>query len=520
MFSDTTHIHHFLENSTRLYPEKHAVVDGNRRATYSNINEMANRFATHCRQMGIGAGNRIVLFLENSIEYIAAYYGILKAGAAAVPLNTYSSPSTLSQLIPHIEPSMIVTNIKHLSALQEAEIDCQSLQHFVVIGPMSFPLPEGHVWKWDDFLTEGENSNPLVSEDSSALASIIFTSGSSGKPKGVMLSHENIVHNTSSICQYLSLTEKDIQMVVLPFTYVMGKSLLNTHFAVGGRIIINNQFAYPANVLKQMVDERVTGFSGVPSTYAHLLHRSPLIEYRDKLVYLRYCSQAGGHMPRQTKIELRKALPEHTEIFVMYGATEASARLSYLRPDKYMSKIDSIGQEIPGVVLRVVDMNGEDLPAGKTGELIASGKNIMRGYWKDPLGTAKVLSPLGYKTGDMAYKDVDGYFFITGRHDNLLKVNGFRVNPEEVEDALLATGLIVEAAVIGIPDPLMDHKLLALTVPKHTQTVELQILQAATRLLDRHKWPEQVILTRDLPKNHNGKIDRNKCLKLVMSHID
>ncbi len=520
MFPEATHIHHFLENSARLYPEKHAVVDGNRRATYSNINEMANRFATSCTRGGIKKGDRIVLLLQNSIEYIAAYYGILKAGAVAVPLSIQSSSATLRQLLPHIEPAAIVTDMLRIPVLTEANISGEFLQFYILIGHGTFRPSYGKVWKWDDFLTEGQNIDMLSDFDSACPASIIFTSGSSGEPKGVMLSHENIVHNTGSICEYLSLSDKDIQMVILPFPYVMGKSLLNTHFAVGGRVIINNLFVYPASVLKQMVDERVTGFSGVPSNYAHLLHHSPLSEYREKLTHLRYCTQAGGHMPRHTKVELRKALPDHTQIFIMYGATEASARLSYLEPHMYMSKLDSIGKAVAGVELRVIDMHGNEQPPYKTGELVATGKNIMLGYWKDPIGTANVIGPHGYRTGDLAYKDSDGYFYIVGRQDNLLKVNGFRINPEEVENALLATGLIIEAVVIGIPDSLMDHKLLALTVPKHNHTVEEQIFNACTKTLDRHKWPEQIILTKDLPKNHNGKVDRKQCLELALSHID
>ena len=182
-----------------------------------------------------------------------------------------------------------------------------------------------------------------------------------------MLSHANIVSNVHSICTYLELTEDDIQMVVLPFFYVMGKSLLNTHFAVGGTIVINNKFAFPASVIQQMAAENVTGFSGVPSTYAYLLHRSPLKKYRDKLPALRYCSQAGGHMARQIKEELPKALPEHTKIFIMYGATEAGARLTYLPPDRYHDKIDSIGKAIPNVTMSVLDKNGKPVHAWRKG---------------------------------------------------------------------------------------------------------------------------------------------------------
>ena len=297
------------------------------------------------------------------------------------------------------------------------------------------------------------------------LSSIIYTSGSTGKPKGVMLSHRNIASNTQSICEYLELTSEDTQMVVLPFFYVMGKSLLNTHFAVGGSVVINNKFAYPATVINQMIEENVTGFSGVPSTYAYLLHRSPLEKHRDDLVSLRYCSQAGGHMSRQVKVDLRRALPDHTKIYVMYGATEASARLTWLDPDYFEDKMDSIGKAIPGVTVKVLGSDGHELQNGEEGQLVGYGLNIMDGYWKDKASTDKVLINGGYHTGDLGYKDRDGFFFVTGRKDNLLKVKGHRINIQEVEDVLMDTGQLVETVVLGIKDDFLGNKLVSMAVP-------------------------------------------------------
>ncbi len=159
-------------------------------------------------------------------------------------------------------------------------------------------------YSWEDVVGNQNISMPDIATAESDLAGIIYTSGSTGTPKGVMLSHKNLVSNVQSICQYLAISDEDIQMVVLPFFYVMGQSLLNTHFAAGGTVVINNKFAYPASVIQQMVDEKVTAFSGVPSTYAYLLHRSPLRKFRSKLGSLRYCSQAGGHMSVQIKMDV------------------------------------------------------------------------------------------------------------------------------------------------------------------------------------------------------------------------
>ena len=232
----------------------------------------------------------------------------------------------------------------------------------------------------------------------------------------------------------------------------MGKSLLNTHIAVGGTVVINNQFAFPASVLKEMIAEKVTGFSGVPSTFAYLLHRSPLAASRDKLSSLRYVSQAGGHMSKAIKDELRRVLPSHTEIVIMYGATEAAARLSYLEPSRFADKMESIGKAIPGVELKVVKEDGKDASVGEVGELVARGSNIMPGYLNKPEATAKALIDGWYHTGDQAYQDEEGFFFVAGRQDDLLKVGGHRLSPQEIEDTLMESGLFVEAVVLGIPD--------------------------------------------------------------------
>ncbi len=290
---------------------------------------------------------------------------------------------------------------------------------------------------------------------------------------------------------------------------------MNTHFAAGGTIVINNKFAFPATVIKQMVEEKVTGFSGVPSTYAYLLHRSPLKNYRDKLTSLRYCSQAGGHMSGQIKEDLRQVLPEHTQIYIMYGATEASARLTYLRPDRFADKMDSIGKPIPGVNMQVLNKSGGVLPAGQTGELVASGPNIMQGYWKDEKATSAVLDKNGYNTGDLGYYDKEGYFFVNGRKDNLLKVGGHRINPQEIEDALMATELVIETAVIGIPDELLGNKLIALAVPINETSSKNKIMKLCADILPKYKLPSSIKLVRLLPKNTSGKIDRTKCLEIA-----
>lgn len=509
-------IHQLLEHSARCWPDKIALVHGEDRVNYRLINTEANRLARWISANGVFAGDRVVLLLENCREYVVAYYGILKAGAVAVPLNSEMKKEGLSPLLAELEPKAIIASEKVEGVLRDLPLRDFGLQALALRSPRHSWQGQGlRVASLRDLLSAGESADPDLSLDEEQMSSIIYTSGSTGKPKGAMLSHSNIMSNVRSIVSYLGLTSDDIQMVVLPFFYVMGKSLLNTHIAVGGSLVLNNKFAFPAAIVHQMSEEKVTGFSGVPATFAHLLHRSPLAAYRGRLEALRYCSQAGGHMDRTTKKALIDALPRHTKFFVMYGATEASARLSFVEPARLIEKIDSVGRAIPGVTLKVLDEKGKEIPIGEVGEIVASGPNIMQGYWRDPASTAAALSPHGYHTGDLGFRDADGYFYITGRKDNQLKVGGHRINPKEVEDLLMASGLLVEVAVVGAVDALLGHRLVALATPQGVNLNVQDLLKGCAARVPGYKVPTEVLLVRALPKNDNGKVDRSACESIV-----
>jgi len=476
---------------------------------------MANRLALWLLGQGIAAGDRIAIFLENSIEYVVSYYGVLKTGGVAVPLCCDVKSDSLGAFLEDVQPRVVITSGKFEKLFQDINPDTFKIHKILMKSPsLTWQSFNCAVVAWDDVIYDGPVSNPGLTIEDSALASVIYTSGSTGRPKGVMLSHKNIVSNTLSIVKYLNLSGNDIQMVVLPFNYVMGKSLLNTHFAVGGTVVVNNKFAFPACVIEQMVAERVTGFSGVPSTYAFLLHRSPLIDCRDKLESLRYCTQAGGHMSRQIKEKLIEALPLQTKLYIMYGATEAAARLTYVESERLRSKIESIGIPIPGVVVKVMDEKGNEVPSGQLGELVANGPNIMQGYWMDAKSTSSVLDENGYHTGDMGYQDEEGYLYVTGRKDDLLKVGGHRINPREIENALMATELLLEIAVVGVEDRLLGKRLVAIAVPYSRETNERDILAKCLTILPRNKIPSEFKLVSFLPKNSNGKINRPGCIEL------
>jgi acyl-CoA synthetase (AMP-forming)/AMP-acid ligase II len=520
--SETALLHEFLEYRALHTPDKIAVVYGDIRATYSELNSQSNRLADFLINLGVAKGERVVILSENGFNFITAYFGILKAGLVAVPISTGLKPDGLNHLLGRLEPKALIVSKRFERLIRAVDNYPDSLEQILIksgtaAGAFSKQIK---ISELDEVTNSCNKENPSLDIKNNAVANIIYTSGSTGDSKGVMLTHANLVANTTSICEYLKLSSVDVQMVVLPFFYVMGLSLLNTHIAAGGRLVINNQFAFSAGVLEQMAVEKVTGFSGVPSTYAYLLHKSPIAQYRDRLPYLRYVSQAGGHLSRILKEKLRSILPAHTSIYIMYGATEAAARLTYVPPEMFDRKMNSIGIPIPGVKIRVLNKHGEYVPLGESGELVAYGPNIMTGYFKDPESTARALKDCGYYTGDIGYCDKSGYFFVTSRKDDILKVGGHRINPMEIDDTLFLSGLVAETVTFGMPDEILGQKLCALVTPLNGELDSNDLMALCSTRLPRYKLPKEIILVKNIPKKPNGKIDKGQCVVIAMEYLN
>lgn len=504
-------VHHFLEHSAKTTSEAPAVWYQDQWMTYGEINDLADRVAQFLVEQGIEKGDGVALLYENSFDYIIHYYGILKAGAITVALNTASTVEKLIYLLNDSGAKAVVSNQKFTRKLMAAlpaftSLEFMLLDHEEAEGSQTCPIFQVH-----EIYQNTPNRSVLPEITEKDLASIVYTSGSTGKPKGVTLSHLNLVTNTRSIVQYLKLTARDRMMVVLPFYYIYGKSLLNTHFAVGGSLVIDNRFAFPAAVLDTMQKTEVTGFAGVPSNFMILLERSNIREHRFE--HLRYVTQAGGGMPVPVQQEVARVF-DPARLYIMYGATEASARLSYLDPDELPRKWGSIGKAIPDVTLSVLDENSNEVPVGHVGEIVARGKNIMQGYWNDPVETAQVLKNGIYYTGDLGYKDEEGFFFIVGRKKEMIKTGGERVSPKEIEDCFYHIPEVQEAAVIGVEDAILGEAIHAFIVLKSNATItKPELEKGIKKQLAPYMHPREIHLVDALPKNESGKILKTR-LKL------
>ena len=494
-------VHSFLQESTRTYPEKIALVQGSERVSYKELSRRSTLISQWLLKQGLQPGERVALLTDQACEYIAAYFGILMAGGIVVGLNTQTSEQSLRSVLSDSSCSIVLSHTKYQKYVSVIEAQ-NSVNRF------QSGIPS--LWK-DNDISRLIPAPPIDQED---IAQIIYTSGTTGTPKGVMLRHRNLVANTQSIIENLNLTERDKIMAVLPFFYSYGNSVLLTHIAVGGSLVVNQSFMYPNVILDQMASEEVTGFSGVPSSFAILLNRSAVRDYR--FPALRYLSQAGAAMSPTLAAELSEVFPD-VDIYIMYGQTEAAPRLSCLAPDMIVDKAGSIGTAIPGVTLEVCRPDGTRAAVGEVGEIVASGDNIMAGYWQQPEETAKVLRDGRLWTGDLARIDDDGFLFIESRKSDMIKSGSHRIAPKEIENVLMELPSIHEVAVVGHPDEILGEKIIAFVVLKDGSVINPKELNRhCRRNLPSFKVPHEIVFREELPKTAAGKIQKIE-LKLVIN---
>lgn len=496
----------FVIESARQYPAKPAVWYRDEWMTYRVLAEKVCQCANYLKEAGIQKGDRVALLLENSFYYVIAYYGSLMAGAVVVPLNTDTTVDGLVYYLNHSGAKLLVTQKRFSRFVLPAIEGTPDLERVIIDhnSPAVFETKPCRITPWQTVFIDSPTVALDCAIEDTDYAMIIYTSGSTGTPKGVLLSHLNIVSNTKAIIQYLHLTENDRVMVVLPFYYIYGKTLLNTHMAMGGSVVIDNRFVYPQVILETMQQMQVTGLAGVPSTFLILLNRSSLRETSIKS--LRYVTQAGGHMAPMVRRKVADVVAP-AELYIMYGATEAAPRLTYLEPDQLDQKLASIGKAVPGVEVLVVNEDGQPVCPGETGEIIARGPNIMVGYWRDPEGTQDVLKDGWYYTGDLGRVDEEGYFYVVGRSKDIIKSGGYRVSAGEVEDALIELEAIEEVAVKGVEDETLGEAIKAYVVWHDGEDLTLEILRKFLRgRLPEYKFPRYLDARERLPKNESGKI--------------
>ncbi len=482
-------------------PQSPAVLNDKRTLAYSDLRQTVVSLSCDFVGRGFKKGDRIGLWGENSAFWIIAYLATIRAGLVVVPFQTEIIEERFEKIVRQADMKAVLVSKRFLSK----------------VSPWAQRLGVQVISEAEAMATQPDHSveMPSINPDTD-LAALMFTSGSTGEPKGVMVTHRNIESNTRDIISYMNLTSQDRVMAVLPFHYCFGASLLHTHLMVGGSIVINNSFKlFPESMLQDMQKTECTGLAGVPSTYQFLLRKS---RFR-KLEFpkLRWLQQAGGRLPTACINEIRESFPK-VSFYTMYGQTEATARLSFLPPDRLQDKLGSIGNGLPSTKLQVLKTDGTPVQPGsdETGEIVARGPNISPGYWRDPMESASVFKNGALHTGDIARVDSDGFIFIVDRERDFIKSGGHRVSAREIEEAIAEIPDVVEVAVIGTPHDLLGESIEAYIVRAFQSGLsEEQVRAHCTKRLSGFKVPEAVHFLGAMPHNSAGKTVKGELKELA-----
>jgi len=479
--------------------------DGNRVAlienkclhTYRDLREASARVVAEFLHCGVKPGDRVGLLGNNSLFWVAAYLATFKLGAVAVPFATVHPPETIAAQQAFVECKVMCVEQRLLrrAALALDSTPLTFVTDAVLEGPGDREWPDTTNW------------------DTQQDAALMFTSGTTAQPRAVRITHRNIQANTSSIIEYLDLGPADRMLAILQFYYCFGASLLHTHLRVGGALVLANSFVYPEVVLDLMEATECTGFAGVPSTYQTLLRNSTFPKRQIKS--LSKVQQAGGKLQTVLIQELIQAVP-NGQVFVMYGQTEATARLSYLPPELLGAKLGSIGRGIPGVTLRVMDDSNVEVKPGEVGEIHACGDNISPGYLNEPEANAQKFVDGVLHTGDLATLDEDGFIYVVDRKADFIKSYGYRVSSQQVEGCIVELPEVVAAAVIGEQDLVRGEAIKAFVVLRNGSQLKVEeIISHCAARLASYMVPKEVVFIDQLPVNAHGKIVKTELRKLT-----
>ena len=523
-------IHQFIAQSAGRTPEATALLFRDQSLDYAELHQAVTAAANGLLALDVGAGERVAIYLPKQPETVFGIFGAAAAGACFVPVNPLLKPRQVAYILAHCNVKVLITSGQRLKLLEEVLADCPDLQTIVVVEEQPPELAAGirqTVMGYPWFSGAGVSSAGVSSAGGhiaphrridTDMTAILYTSGSTGNPKGVVLSHRNMVAGARSVASYLGNTPEDRILAVLPLSFDAGLSQLTTAFSVGASAVLMD-YLLPRDVIRAVARYQVTGLGAVPPLWNQLVG----LEWpAEAVASLRYITNTGGAMPVPTTRALHKALP-NTKIFLMYGLTEAF-RSTYLPPDQVDTRPESMGKAIPNAEILVVNERGEECRPGEPGELVHRGALVSMGYWNDPEKTAERFKPspgrpaeipiteLAVWSGDQVMKDEEGFLYFISRKDEMIKTSGYRVSPTEVEEVIYGSGLVAGAAALGLPHATLGQAI-ALVASHHEGAADVgqlreQLLAHCRKELPNFMVPLAVIVRDSLPHNQNGKIDR------------
>lgn len=507
--------HHILERSAKHYPDKEAIVDGKRRFDYKSFLEHAETIASVLLEQGIQRRDRVAFFIPKNFEQAAAIFGVSMAGGVFVPINPLLKPAQVRHILADCGVRFLITMATRWDGMEAVVSDVESLERVLLTDAPRRSEDPRLVPEVFSEMRKLDYQSPCIGED---LGAILYTSGSTGQPKGVMLSHRVLLGSSRISSLQLHICHEERILAVLPFSFDYGLNQLMIATDLGATVILLN-FRFGNEIVKALKSEKATGLSAVPTIWAVLTHGTP--SFKDcGFDDLRYVTNSGGALPTETVRAMREAMPK-TDVYLMYGFTEAF-RTAYLDPKDVDEHPTCMGGPLPETEVLVVSEEGKLCGPGETGYLMHRGPTISMGYWGKPEETASLIrdNPLLDKQrgadrvafpGDLVRIGGDGRLYFLGRDNAMIKCQGFRVGPTEVEEVLMKSGVLAQAAVIGLPDPAADERVYAVVVPQGDEEPDKQKLRThCARELPGFMIPYDIEFIADLPRLPRGKVDYKK----------
>jgi long-chain acyl-CoA synthetase len=504
-----------LSETAMNQPDDIAVFFEGERITYKTLDTLITKFASGLSKLGIQKGDNVALVVGNSPHFIISLYGALKVGASVIPINPLYTPDELLYILTNGDAKAVITLDLLLPLVEKASQVLTKVEHYIICETKKGEEPVFSGEKLKSFTTIiglGDHTFQQPEIDEEDIAVILYTSGTTGKPKGAMLTHKNMFSNASDVGEFLNITNKDRVIATLPMFHVFCLTVsLNGPLMAGGSVVVVPRFS-PKEIFHIVKELGATVFAGVPTMYNFLY------QYQEgnpeDLKTLRVCVSGGSSLPVALLENFERKF--NVQISEGYGLSEA-APVTCFNPLDRPRKAGSIGTNIKNVVNKVVNELGEEVSVGEVGELIVKGPNVMKGYYKMPEDTAKTLRDGWLYTGDLARVDEDGYFFIVDRKKEMIIVGGYNVYPREVEEVLYNHSEVVEVAVIGLPDANLGESVKAFVVSKNPTLTEEELIEYCKAHLTKYKVPSSIEFIDELPKNSTGKILR-RALKDVIAN--